>query len=150
MLEQRGDLWTFADAGHWVAITTNGDVVSSGRAVMGKGVAKDAARRIPGLPLMLGAQLRRYGNHVHVFSVEQLLTFPTKRTWREVSDLALIARSANELVEMVDKWNLSRVYLPRPGCGAGHRAWAEVKPLLAPVLDDRFIVLVPLFDHFFR
>ncbi len=144
MQERWGDLWAYAEQKQWVAITTNGMVTQAGRAVMGWGVAKEAARRFPGLPVALANQLRVYGNHVHIFSDVRLLTFPVKDSWREAASWELIQRSAGELVEMVDKWgSITEVYLVRPGCGAGRLEWRQVKPLLAPVLDDRFIVVEP-------
>ncbi len=144
MQERRGDLWAYVEQGKWVTITTNGEITRSGLAVMGWGVAKEAARRFPGLRVALANQLRVYGNHVHIFPNERMLTFPVKESWREAASWELIQRSAGELVEMVDKWvSITEVYLVRPGCGAGRLEWRQVKPLLAPVLDDRFIVVEP-------
>ncbi len=37
--------------------------------------------------------------------------------------------------------HLDKVYLVRPGCGNGQLKWEDVKPLIAPILDDRFIVV---------
>ena len=37
--------------------------------------------------------------------------------------------------------HLDKVYMARPGCGNGQLKWEDVKPLIAPILDDRFIVV---------
>jgi hypothetical protein len=51
------------------------------------------------------------------------------------------ARFTGELLALAERSGWPRVVLPRPGCGGGGLAWKDVKPLLAPVLDDRFIVI---------
>ena len=57
------------------------------------------------------------------------------------SQLELIRRSAIELVNMVNKTNWNAVLLPRPGCGNGELTWPQVKAVIEPILDDRFIVM---------
>jgi hypothetical protein len=52
----------------------------------------------------------------------------------------IIVQSAKELVKLADHNKWSKVYLPRPGCGAGELTWADVKPAIENILDNRFIV----------
>ncbi len=142
MLEITGDLWNFHAKGHWIVIPTNGVVNQEGRAVMGKGVAKEAAIRMPGLADTLGLRLEQGGNRVYAMDELHLFTFPTKDHWREKSRPALIDGSARELVWQVGRWRVAGpIYLPRVGCGAGGLEWAEVKPVLAKALNDRFVVV---------
>jgi hypothetical protein len=143
MRELTGNLWDFHAAGHWVAITTNGYVRTDGKTVMGRGVAKEAAQRFPALPLLLGSTIERLGNVVHPFPAWRLFTFPVKHNWWETADLELIERSAGELVRMMTKEpaELAELYLVRPGCGNGGLLWSNVKPIIAPILDDRFVVV---------
>ncbi len=151
MLEQTGNLWTLpADAR---CITTNGMTrPSDGCAVMGKGCAEEARHRFPGVDTYLGMMLDQHGNHVHQLmeapkkpmgsGVWVLVSFPTKHHWREKSDLELITQSCVELLEVADtqpSWET--VLLPRPGCGAGGLSWSVVKQVIAPLLDDRIVVV---------
>jgi hypothetical protein len=140
MLEQPGNIWRVHPT--WpICITTNGDVRKDGRAVMGRGIAFQAAAKYPNLPYLLGDKICEFGNHVFFFEIFNLFTFPVKSHWEEAADLNLIERSAAELRELVpDTW--TRVYIPRPGCGVntGGLQWADVAPVLAEVLDDRFII----------
>jgi hypothetical protein len=145
MIEAEGDLWDFHAIGAWVAITTNGFVKKNGEAVMGRGVAKEAAQRFPWLPAQLGERTLSAGNHVQIFSHIRLFTFPVKHHWHEPADPDLIVQSARELRGFLDDPGVlrlpKRVYLVRPGCGNGQLRWEDVRPLIAPILDDRFIVV---------
>ena len=128
-------------------VTTNGIIKKNGRAVMGRGIAKYADERF-NLGMWLASSLRTRGNHaVFLIHVENangrfpLLTFPTKHDWRDPSDLALIVRSARELVAIANDMGLTRCYLPRPGCSNGRLSWQTVKPAIETILDDRFVIV---------
>lgn len=110
---------------------------------MGRGVARQARERYPSLPELLGALLRNYGNHVFPHPTFQLFTFPVKHAWREPADIALIHCSVLELDRHASGLGLTRVWLVRPGCGNGGLLWEVVRPLLADMLDDRFVVVHP-------
>jgi len=144
MREELADLWTYpADAR---CITTNGTVKANGRAVMGRGVALQATQRYFGMRLALGALLKRQGNHVGIIDRNcdgvPLVSFPVKHVYNERADLELIAQSARELAALTEVEGWTAVVLSRPGCNNGRRDWArEVRPILQPVLDDRFTVV---------
>jgi hypothetical protein len=144
MIEATNDLWlTPADAR---CITTNGTVKPNGRAVMGRGCAKQATERYFAMQLTLGTAIKLYGNHVLIIDPHcdgiPLVSFPVKYEWSERADLDLIARSAHELVALTAVQGWTAVVLPRPGCGNGKRHWeSEVRPILQPLLDDRFTVV---------
>lgn len=104
------DLWELqADA---TVITTNGDVNSNGRAVMGRGCALEASQMFPELPRVFGSMLRARQNHVMELgpwvSVRtghevELVSFPVKHHWHQQADLHLIVRSARELLALTDR-----------------------------------------------
>jgi hypothetical protein len=139
VLEVAGNLWDFHKQGHWVAITTNGCRTHTGEAVMGRGVALQAKQRFPALPAVLGTRLQAAGNRVYVFPEWHVITFPTKHDWKDQSDLHLIRVSAAELASAMASFQV--VYLPRPGCANGGLLWKNVKPVIEPLLDDRFVVV---------
>lgn len=141
MREIVGNLWTFHTQGRWVVVTTNGSVRKDGCAVMGRGVALEAARKFPELPQQLGRSVKAFGNRVYSWPEYRVFTFPVKYRWHERADLSLVEQSAKELTDRIAGFRLSRVYMVRPGCGNGRLAWETVKPVLAPLLDDRFIVV---------
>ena len=147
MKEARGNLWTFpADA---YVITTNGFVKKNGAAVMGRGCAKEALDKFPGIAQVLGKRIQEHGNHISlIWQHPFVISFPVKHNWWEKADIDLIKRSAEELVELVgyaDKnsqyYPFQQVVLPRPGCGNGQLNWEDVKPVIEPILDDRYTVI---------
>lgn len=147
------DIWELYDADEVVCITTNGYVKRNGKAVMGRGTAYQAAQRWPNMAKLLGESIRQAGNVVQLIR-SRLLAFPVKDTggisdgtnvvahmrcrfpagstvpgWALKADLDIIRRSLAELAVLREEYGWKRVYLPRPGCGAGELDWAQVRPL---------------------
>jgi hypothetical protein len=160
MIEVECDLWGFSHCDAKV-ITTNGSVTGAGVAVMGRGVARQAATRWPDIPLTLGNMITTSGLHVgslgnfsyqphlevHIPTAYQrptrtfeLVSFPVKEQWQHHAQLWLIRRSCEELVQLADYKDWTFVQLPRPGCGNGGLTWDQVQPLLTGILDNRFQV----------
>ena len=143
MLEAVGDIWKHAGHGETIVITTNGSLTRDGRAVFGRGVAKQAALLHPWLAGKVGRLLAERGNHV--FDLEcGIVTFPVEETAWSQPDLRIIARSAAELRLLADQTGWRQVVVPRPGCGGGGLAWRDVRPLLEACFDHRFLVISQL------
>jgi hypothetical protein len=139
MLEEFGDFWNIQ--GDARCITTNGALRFNGYAIMGKGMAVEAKHRYPKIEATLGRLIQKYGNHTFKLG-NGLISFPTKRHWREDSDIGLIKRSAQELVVLLKDDPAKRVLLTRPGCGNGNLQWSEVKSYIQNILsEDKFIVI---------
>lgn len=151
MLELHGnyDIFTLPQRGEAVCVTTNGIVKQNGYAVMGKGIALQADNLFH-VSYKLGQYLETYGNRAFNLGVVTrdsipfyLFSFPTKHHWKEDSDITLICKSAEQLVEMCNKFNVTKCYLPPVGCGCGNLNWENtVKPWLSQILDDKFIVVL--------
>lgn len=139
MKEAVGDLWEMpADLR---VITTNPAINARNQAVMGRGCALEAKRRIPGLEYRFAGLLREHGNRVMRlarYRGADLASFPVKHHWKEEADPELIRSSARQLAALADKFGYNNVVLPRPGCGNGRLSWREVHPVLAQILDGRF------------
>jgi hypothetical protein len=139
LLETSGDIWAHG-ATSIIAITTNGSLTPDSRAIFGRGVARQAAKRFPELAIILGSLLKELGNHVYDLG-SGIVTFPVEETPWSLPDLRLIARSAQELRLLADQSGWQRIVVPRPGCGGGGLSWQEVRPLLEVCFDDRFVVI---------
>jgi O-acetyl-ADP-ribose deacetylase (regulator of RNase III) len=148
MRQVTGDLFTYpCDA---VVIAINWTTKKNGEAVMGAGVALEAAKRWPWLPGSLGNLIRMSPDRptlsgVWVTEAGGLVCLPTKRDWREPADMSLIETGAHCLAETADRLEWETVALPRLGCGlrTGQLRWEDVEAILAPILDDRFVVVTP-------
>ena len=149
MKEIEGNLFDYRGNGNILVIPTNGQYKYGPQvAIMGAGVAKQAAMIWPTLPHMLGRELARHGNVVHRISLKSALgdelvwTFPTKDNWAENSKLHLIEKSAEALARHLDEMTEAHmVYLPRVGCGLGKLKWEDVKQILEKYFDARFTVI---------
>lgn len=154
MRELVGDLWDFVrwrkegnNQPPWLVVPTNGKVNSRNEAVMGAGVAKEAARRFPHIPRELGRLLMDHGNVVqrftdlNYFEPFDLITFPTKGNWDDKSDLDLMRRSCRLLRPMAQAAH-GLVVMPRVGAGLGRLPWSEVRAMLeAELPEDKFVVV---------
>lgn len=139
MQEVKGYLWTFP--ANQICITTNGFIKKDGKAVMGRGCAREARDRFPGIDETLAMHIRHHGNVFGPVWVEPLiLSFPVKHNWWEVADLDLIRQSTSSLKEWAERMPKATILLPRPGCGNGQLDWADVKPVVS-VLPDNVLVI---------
>lgn len=141
MIEIQGNLWDYYITHGWLMVTTNGDVNSKGRAVMGRGVAYQAASRFPDLSKDLAYFLRDVGNIPVILHKYLMMTLPVKHHWHELADIQLIRNSCNYLVGRLADTNIEKIYMPRPGCGNGGLIWEKVKPEIETILDNRFVVV---------
>lgn len=127
-----------------ICVTTNGNIKSDGRAVMGAGIAKAFKLKYPDIDIRLAKHLKSYGNtpcNLGIYDEVYVLSFPTKDNWKKNSNIKLIEQSAIKIKQLADELNLSKIYLPRPGCDNGHLNWKNVKPVLEEYLDERFIIV---------
>lgn len=141
MKEAIGDLFSYpCDAR---VIPTNGQLRSNGLAIMGAGVAKQAATQDPHLALCLGKAIQRHGVRCEVIDdgPPATVAFPTKYNWRQDSDRGLIAQSTAELVALTDHYNWRTVAMPRVGAGLGGLRWSDIGCFFEGELDDRFVIV---------
>ena len=169
MLERVGNL--LATECDVLVVTTNGFVTPAGKAVMGRGIAKQIRAMLPDIPFVLGSKIKREGNNVHVLRNEPdepaLISFPVKPDYvvydgsnvvsharhqyqlgqkvagfHAVADTNVMEKSLWQLKELLDDADdVSTVLLPRIGCGAGELDWYSIKPALQEHLSDKYIVM---------
>lgn len=140
------DFWGALEAGIACCVPVNCIVKRGHELVMGAGLAKAVAGRFPALPMIFGMAFEAYGADVYQVVCSDLeavpralISFPTKRHFKDPSDPELIRWSARRLAEVIEPG--SRVYLPKVGCGLGGLDWGRVvAPILEATLDERFLI----------
>ena len=148
-----------------IAITTNGFTTKTGRAVMGRGIAKQIKTIVPGIDYTLGSLIKKNGNITQVICEidgTKIISVPSKPIqvvfdgsnivsyqqdkfnigdtvpgFLAKSDVNIIKQSVAQLEELTK--DMKFIVIPLIGCGAGELSFArDVLPLLIH-LDDRFI-----------
>ena len=126
-----------------ICITTNGIVKRNGEAAMRAGITKQLRDSYPKSAAELGKAIMTHGNVVQWFYTIDgvpIVSFPTKRHWKDKSDIDLIKSSCIQLAGLTVGMN--NVLIPAPGVGCGGLSWeTEVKPVIEPLLkDSRFVI----------
>lgn len=109
---------------------------------MGAGIARQARDMYPDIDLKIGGLVAKHGNRVMAIHKFKILTFPTKGDWKQHASLDMICRSAQQAVEVANKFGIQQIAMSAPGCGNGGLQWAQVGPQIARILDDRFVVVI--------
>ena len=169
MKERKTDLFEtiYEDGVDAICITTNGQYTIQGPACMGGGCAGVCARRWPETANRLGMLLRQFKQNLPfvIGALDEngelltltkdtikerqfkclIFSFPTIHNIINGSNLQLIKQSATLIKDYVEQFGLKNVMVPRPGVGIGGLSWAEVKPAIEPIFDDRFTIVS--FEH---
>lgn len=108
--------------------------------VMGAGLAKEMKERYPKVfesyKKVCDRGLFQEGQIQLCKTDKQwILNFPTKRHWKDDSDLALIEKGLQTFVNTYEKKGITSITFPKLGCGLGGLSWDEVGPLMHRYLD---------------
>jgi len=139
-----------------ICFTSNGILHRDGRLIMGAGVAKAFRDKFGGLAILAGKAVHKSGNicqiidttsilvddngHYSKYHYTAIIAFPTKHHWKDPSDPELIKKSTIRLRYLADQQKWENIYLPRPGVGLGGLNWKDVRKVILPYLDNRFII----------
>ncbi len=87
-----------------------------------------------------------------VFETKQLanphyiINFPTKRHWRDKSDIEDIDAGLKALVDTIQQYNICSIAIPPLGSGLGGLNWAMVKPRIESILKSLPDVQVIIYE----
>jgi hypothetical protein len=151
MILMKGDMWSAWDEADLFLITTNSTLRQSGHLVMGRGVARQARDRFPGLDLSLGDQIATGCGSGGVYGLlvsprwprAKLGAFQVKRHWAHPAELGLIWLSVNSLI----RWDMGypghTIHLNFPGIGNGGLSADEVMPLIEALPNNVYVWRFP-------
>lgn len=146
-----GNIWSFHDD-HYIVIPTNIGWKSDGSNVMGAGLALEAAKRYPALPMWYGRQCFKRGRNTAVLYHEEsrLILLPVKpldeeapyMSWQGNASMKLIRRGLEQLKNLKINETLPPVVLPLVGCGNGGLQVKLVLPIIEECLTDERFTLI--------
>ncbi len=75
-----------------------------------------------------------------------IINFPTKKHWKEKSEIDYIEKGLDDLVSVIDKYKIKSIAIPPLGCGYGGLDWKSVKPIILSKLDRIKSIKIELFE----
>lgn len=152
MKEITGNFWSKYEGYDAIVVTTNCVVGKDDKLIMGAGMAKQFADHFPNLPKQLGKLVLQNGRQIELLESKtwqvlpgkcRILALPTKNHFKDNSVMEEVKQLCKEMEEIVTRNNIKSVLTSRPGCGLGGLNWAQLKPYLKEIWDDRFTVISP-------
>jgi O-acetyl-ADP-ribose deacetylase (regulator of RNase III) len=67
---------------------------------------------------------------------QYIINFPTKRHWRDKSNIEDIELGLIDLVEVINTYSITSIAIPPLGCGLGGLEWNNVKPMIIRYLGS--------------
>ena len=140
-----GNMWTAYENADLYLITTNSTLKKGTHAlVMGRGIARQARDRFPGLDAALGKQILstcgnqgQYGLLVSPrWPKARLGAFQVKRHYSQPASLELIRHSTTALCTWCVEHPNTLVHLNFPGIGNGRLRREDVLPIIAQLPDQ--------------
>jgi hypothetical protein len=138
-------VWALHASGAWVVVPTSTARLADGPAVMGAGLARQAATRFPALSARYGRALAA-GNARVVITDHRLLLAPTKEHWRDPSAMPLVLDALDAVARWCHAHPGEAVVVPALGCGLGGLAWPPVRAAALDRLAAARVALVPPSD----
>lgn len=133
---EHGDMWTAWPKTDHFLITTNAYLKRNGALVMGRGIARQARDRFPGIDLKIGGRIAETGSRYGLILGRKLGLFQVKHHFKEKADPDLISLSSRMLHEYAASHPGKRIDLNFPGIGNGGLVVRQVKPLIDTLPDN--------------
>jgi len=124
--------------------------------VMGKGLALQFKKAFPDNFKAYATACRRdevQPGRMFVFATDQMtnpryiINFPTKRHWREKSQLSDVEAGLQSLAAEIQRLGIRSIAVPPLGCGLGGLSWTDVRGLiersLTPLEDVQVVAFEP-------
>lgn len=109
--------------------------------VMGAGLAKEFKQKYPDMfeeykTACLNGSFKEGDLQLCKVADKWVLNFPTKRDWRDPSDISLIEKGLQKFAATYKAEGITSVAFPKLGCGLGGLEWSVVGPLMHKYLDN--------------
>jgi hypothetical protein len=140
---RQGDMWTAYEPADLFLVTTNSTIRRDGALVMGRGIARQARDRFPGLAGALGRQILSLCGNQGTYGLlvsprwpaAKLGAFQVKLHYRQPASPELIRYSTAALCAWCTEHREALVHLNFPGVGYGRLQREDVLPIIARLPD---------------
>lgn len=151
-----GDIWSYHSphSNRWVVVTTNMYIKKDGRAVMGRGVAKQALTLFPLIDVYYGNLLQEQLKHIDEDDEDYYIGFgfdmvfgmvflPVKRVWSDKADEYILELSLMRLRMFAKLRPDDIIYTPVPAIGFGEMSPKIVTDMMKKYLGglDNIVVI---------
>ena len=133
---ETGNMWSIFDLKEYFLVTTNSYIRKDGALVMGRGIAKQLADKIPSIPWDFADKIKHLGNYGIVVTAGRIGAFQVKKHFANDAEFPLITSSTYDLHRWAESLPKRRFDLNFPGIGNGHLDYNEVLPLLQGLPDN--------------
>jgi len=143
-----GNIWSIFGKTDLFCITTNSYIKKNGCLVMGKGLALEARRKIPGIDQRFGQEITLSGGHLGSYGLivleienpcRQIVGgFQVKKYFKNQADLKIIKYSTEKLLLLARTLKI-RIDLNFPGIGNGRLKKEEVLPIIEKLPDNVYV-----------
>jgi hypothetical protein len=139
------DIWALFKKDTNIVIPTNISVKANGDAVMGRGLAYQAAKNIPELPRLYGKAIKagKTIDGFYVFPKLGIVTLAVKRHWKEDADIKLIESQLELLQRSAEKLDYGTLLMPVIGTGFGRLYYEQVLPLILKYSFKEMLIVIP-------
>lgn len=140
---EKGNMWDMWGNTDLFLITTNPITRKDGAAVMGRGIAKEAATKFPEIQRSFGQLLESQDNRPHnncdwicTIDGQDVGYFMVKRHWAAKAELPIIEASVDNLWKWIEELAWERIDLNFPGIGNGGLDRELVLPIIQQLSDN--------------
>ena len=139
MIYKYGDMWSiYPSHTNYLLFTANSYIKNNGALVMGRGAAKQARDRLPGIDMELGRKVVHLGKYGIVLSnrYPRVGAFQVKYGYSEQANIWLIQESVFRLFEFLAHNPGLKIDLNFPGIGNGGLDVKTVEPIIKLLPDS--------------
>ena len=114
--------------------------------VMGKGIALQFKKAFPNNfrvyaeackkdEVVIGKLLVTQDSNLEA-GVKLIINFPTKKDWRKPSEYSFIEEGLDDLIRVINEYDIKSIAIPPLGAGNGGLEWEKVKRMIGNKLGD--------------
>ena len=144
MIFEFGNMWDVYEEADVFVITTNSYITQKNKLVMGRGIAREARDRFPGIDKRLAKSIPHMETYGLCADPETgIVGFQVKHHYRNKAKLKLVRYSSALLSGIASEYSSLSIHLNYPGIGNGGLKTKQVLPYIKDLDDNVHIWRFP-------